>query len=213
MRMDLILYQSFFIVRAFQRQSTNAQNRCEWFRTVRNECLLISITYFLLGCQMPDLSVSSRRCRSFQRNCLRSLAYHYLHIYCIIACIFRPMGPPFPFCLFPVWFNSIMFSRLTVVTLFVLSASAAPAILARQATTRLSSSQISAFKPYTYFASAAFCLPSTTLPWNCGGMWMIWCNIAPENYNTPHTQPTATRTQASKQLRRVEMAIRHNIGM
>ncbi|KAF8887329.1 lipase class 3 family protein [Infundibulicybe gibba] len=28
--------------------------------------------------------------------------------------------------------------------------------------------QISAYKPFTYFASTAYCAPSTTLSWNCG---------------------------------------------
>lgn len=32
----------------------------------------------------------------------------------------------------------------------------------------ISSSQISVFQPYAYFASAAYCTPSQTAAWNCG---------------------------------------------
>ncbi|KAF5312849.1 hypothetical protein D9619_002479 [Psilocybe cf. subviscida] len=49
--------------------------------------------------------------------------------------------------------------------------SAAPALVelsARQSITALSASQISAFKPFTNFASTAYCQPSSTLAWNCG---------------------------------------------
>jgi len=38
----------------------------------------------------------------------------------------------------------------------------------RQTISTLSQGQISAFKPYTYFASAAYCDPSTTINWSCG---------------------------------------------
>ncbi|KAI0258631.1 lipase [Gloeopeniophorella convolvens] len=37
-----------------------------------------------------------------------------------------------------------------------------------QAITTLSPAQVAAFKPFTYFASAAYCSPSTTLTWTCG---------------------------------------------
>ncbi|TCD61802.1 hypothetical protein EIP91_007888 [Steccherinum ochraceum] len=39
---------------------------------------------------------------------------------------------------------------------------------ARQAITTLATSQISMFKPFTFFASAAYCQPSTTINWSCG---------------------------------------------
>lgn len=38
----------------------------------------------------------------------------------------------------------------------------------RDSITTLSDSEIEAFKPYTYYASAGYCEPSTTLAWNCG---------------------------------------------
>ncbi|KAJ7065269.1 Alpha/Beta hydrolase protein [Mycena amicta] len=47
-------------------------------------------------------------------------------------------------------------------------AAAAPSLVARQAITPLTAAQISAFKPYTFYASAAYCKPATTLVWNCG---------------------------------------------
>ncbi|KAF8817628.1 lipase class 3 family protein [Phlegmacium glaucopus] len=38
----------------------------------------------------------------------------------------------------------------------------------RQSITTLSSSQILSFKPFTFFASTAYCNPSTTINWSCG---------------------------------------------
>ncbi|KAK0188491.1 lipase [Armillaria mellea] len=38
----------------------------------------------------------------------------------------------------------------------------------RQSITTLTSAQVSAFKPYTFYASASYCQPSTTLTWTCG---------------------------------------------
>lgn len=35
--------------------------------------------------------------------------------------------------------------------------------------TVLSTTEVSAFKPYTYFAKAAYCEPADTLAWTCGG--------------------------------------------
>ena len=39
----------------------------------------------------------------------------------------------------------------------------------RQSITSLSSNQISSYTPFTYFASTAYCDPSTTINWSCGG--------------------------------------------
>ena len=39
----------------------------------------------------------------------------------------------------------------------------------RQSIAALSASQVSTYKPYTYFASAAYCNPTQTKAWNCGG--------------------------------------------
>ncbi|KAF4612438.1 hypothetical protein D9613_004374 [Agrocybe pediades] len=64
----------------------------------------------------------------------------------------------------------VVFSALL---LSACSALAAPApaltdISKRQSITALTSSQISAFKPFTFFASTAYCQPANTLAWNCG---------------------------------------------
>jgi len=51
------------------------------------------------------------------------------------------------------------------------SVNAAPAIVElskRQSITALTAAQISAFKPFTFFASTAYCNPSTTINWSCG---------------------------------------------
>ncbi|KAF5316579.1 hypothetical protein D9619_006735 [Psilocybe cf. subviscida] len=40
--------------------------------------------------------------------------------------------------------------------------------LEERATTTLSASTVSTYKPYTYYASTAYCKPANTLAWNCG---------------------------------------------
>ncbi|KAH0583082.1 hypothetical protein H2248_010969 [Termitomyces sp. 'cryptogamus'] len=59
-----------------------------------------------------------------------------------------------------VFFTSVLFSML--------SAGHASPLVPRQSITSLSLAQIATFKPYAYFASAAYCSPSTTLTWTCG---------------------------------------------
>ncbi|KAF9256516.1 alpha/beta-hydrolase [Marasmius fiardii PR-910] len=39
----------------------------------------------------------------------------------------------------------------------------------RQSITILSAAQVAAYKPYAFYAAAAFCQPANTLAWNCGG--------------------------------------------
>ncbi|KAF8825526.1 hypothetical protein HHX47_DHR6000298 [Lentinula edodes] len=52
------------------------------------------------------------------------------------------------------------------------SAFASPAaragIQARTAITTLTTAQIEVYKPYTYYASAGYCSPTTTINWSCG---------------------------------------------
>ncbi|GJE91296.1 lipase family protein [Phanerochaete sordida] len=48
------------------------------------------------------------------------------------------------------------------------AALAAPTLEARQSITALGASTISGFKPYTHYASTAYCAPANTLAWNCG---------------------------------------------
>ena len=43
-----------------------------------------------------------------------------------------------------------------------------PGLLARQSITALSTAQIDAFTPYTWYASTGYCSPSATLAWDCG---------------------------------------------
>jgi len=45
----------------------------------------------------------------------------------------------------------------------------------RQSITTLSSAQVSVFKPYSFYASTAYCNPSTTINWSCGAN----CNANP----------------------------------
>ena len=62
-----------------------------------------------------------------------------------------------------------MFSVLSTALLGVAAVQAFPNLSSRQSITALTTAQISAFTPYTYYASAGYCTPSQTLAWNCGG--------------------------------------------
>lgn len=48
------------------------------------------------------------------------------------------------------------------------AAYAAPALEERQSITTLSTAQVTVFRPYTHYASTAYCEPAQTLAWNCG---------------------------------------------
>jgi hypothetical protein len=66
--------------------------------------------------------------------------------------------------------------------LFVVAALGALAVVASPVSLNtisiLSDTEISAFNPFTFFASAAYCHPSKTLTWSCGGAINI--NPVPE---------------------------------
>ncbi|KAJ7291065.1 lipase [Mycena rebaudengoi] len=67
-------------------------------------------------------------------------------------------------------------SRLCVVILALASfARAVPALSARQAITVLSPAQVTAFKPYSFYAATGYCAPAQTLTWSCGAN----CNANP----------------------------------
>ena len=38
----------------------------------------------------------------------------------------------------------------------------------RQAITALSTAQVSAFRPYSYYATTGYCKPNVTITWTCG---------------------------------------------
>ncbi|KAJ3993044.1 lipase class 3 family protein [Lentinula boryana] len=66
-----------------------------------------------------------------------------------------------------------MFAQ-TLLSLLVLASpsfalpSARVEIQFRQAISALSTAQIAAYRPYTFYASAGYCSPSTTINWSCG---------------------------------------------
>jgi len=62
----------------------------------------------------------------------------------------------------------ISIHSFVITVLSCVLALSAASLPPRQGITPLSSEQISAFKPYTYFASAGYCNPSATLDWTCG---------------------------------------------
>lgn len=66
----------------------------------------------------------------------------------------------------PFLFRTVFF--LLSFKLFGISGNA-PASHVRAATVAvLTDDQITAYKPYTFFAGAAYCQPSTTMNWDCG---------------------------------------------
>ena len=83
-------------------------------------------------------------------------------------------GPLNTFVLFSHYSLTVMLhSTVPVLTLSMLVAAYASPLgpIRRQSITTLSTAQIEAFKPFTFFASTAYCNPSTTINWSCGGMF------------------------------------------
>ena len=72
----------------------------------------------------------------------------------------RPVGS----CLLTM--PSCIFALLSIFGL------ARASTIKRQAITPLSSTQIESFRPFTFYAAAAYCLPSQTLSWSCGGLFL-----------------------------------------
>ncbi|PPQ63103.1 hypothetical protein CVT24_005814 [Panaeolus cyanescens] len=76
----------------------------------------------------------------------------------------------------PHHFAMLKLLLLAALGSLLVSASPIELIEKRQTTfTTLTSAQISAFKPYTHFASTAYCKPATTIGWSCGSN----CNANP----------------------------------
>jgi len=57
---------------------------------------------------------------------------------------------------------------LGVIALAINIVNASPSLIARESITALTTSQIDAFTPYTYYASAGYCTSTQTLAWDCG---------------------------------------------
>ncbi|PPQ80915.1 hypothetical protein CVT25_014335 [Psilocybe cyanescens] len=64
--------------------------------------------------------------------------------------------------------TSFITSALLSSLSYVAAAPALVELSARQSITALTAAQISVFKPFTHFASTAYCQPSTTINWSCG---------------------------------------------
>ncbi|TFY56839.1 hypothetical protein EVJ58_g7393 [Rhodofomes roseus] len=63
---------------------------------------------------------------------------------------------------------ALILGAALLASLFLVQAKPAPGLQARQSITALTSAQISAFTPYTWYASAGYCSASETLNWSCG---------------------------------------------
>ncbi|KAN0088316.1 hypothetical protein V8E55_005373 [Tylopilus felleus] len=78
--------------------------------------------------------------------------------------------------------TNFMASILVATLLGIAAVQASPTLVSSQTITALATSQIDAFSPYTYFAKAAYCTPSTTISWSCG----VSCD------NNPGFEPVAS---------------------
>jgi hypothetical protein len=67
-----------------------------------------------------------------------------------------------------IWEFAMLSYILALFSVFELSR-AATVTAEDQAITTLSSVQVRSFKPYSIYAAAAYCPPSMTLSWSCGG--------------------------------------------
>lgn len=58
--------------------------------------------------------------------------------------------------------------KAALVAVAAAAAHAAAAVVLPRVATALSSAQVAAFKPYSYFAGAGYCAPNATIEWTCG---------------------------------------------
>ena len=59
---------------------------------------------------------------------------------------------------------------VALLTLFGLAHHVDVVTKRQQFITTLSSAEIEVFKPYTFYAAVAYCQPSLTFSWKCGGL-------------------------------------------
>ena len=70
-------------------------------------------------------------------------------------------------------FSSTFFVSILLCALSVANALPVVELSKRQSITALSTSQITSYRPYTHFASTAYCKPSVTVNWSCGGQYLF----------------------------------------
>ena len=137
--------------------------------------------FFCLFLPVPELFVPSSAHGEWLINIFSELR---LSIKCSMSHLYwfdsASVAIQVPFSPLLCWQCCFYFLSTTMLSL-VLSVLAASALLSdasplratnllrRQSITQLSTTQISKFKPFTFFASAAYCDPSTTIDWSCGG--------------------------------------------
>ncbi len=81
----------------------------------------------------------------------------------------------------------MVFSAGILVTLLagVAQISAGPILESRQSVTAVSTTVVTSYKPYTYYAAAGYCKPATTLAWNCGSTYLSCFNYPRMNIDKP----------------------------
>jgi len=68
----------------------------------------------------------------------------------------------------------VLASEIALVLLATVAGTVAvPVLEARQSISTLSDEQVVSYKPYTYYAGAAYCSPATTLAWSCGSEFIF----------------------------------------
>jgi hypothetical protein len=99
-------------------------------------------------------------------------------------------------CALPLHLPKLMVWLLSVFALAsVVLVHTTPVKVKPQDITTLNSTQIAKFAPFTHFASAAYCHPSTTRTWNCGGAFTPLFHLREARpVETMLIQPTAKRS-------------------
>ena len=62
----------------------------------------------------------------------------------------------------------LLFAQLAAVAFAAPAAVPVPILEARQSITTLSATEVTGYKPYSWYAATAYCPPAKTLAWNCG---------------------------------------------
>jgi hypothetical protein len=96
---------------------------------------------------------------------------------------------------------------LLIAGIYIVFGSPPSFLRSRLTVTSVPAGQVAAYKPYTYFASAAYCSPNATAAWSCGGRCIYWF----VGQLTDLWQTAARLIRISSLWRPEEMGRRYNI--
>lgn len=73
--------------------------------------------------------------------------------------------------------RSFLFTLIFSTLISVVAAIPSQILERRQAITTISTTKRASFKPYSFYASTAYCAPAKTLSWKCGGKSFLCPNF------------------------------------